>query len=349
MKSTWSKLYFLMVILTLALVGCSSQGGTSESSDSESNVSHNDTSKEEKVEEYRLLLGTSSQGGTYYVWGGGWADIIGKNVAGTDIAVEVTGGPTSNIQLIESGEMDLGFVTAWLGGEAYNGEGWADQKYTKIRSIFPMYASVMHMYSLKDKGITSMSDFTGNNVSTGGPGSTSAEAGSGLLDVLGIEPSRISAIPTNTAIDGLRDGTIDAGFAVTGVPGPFMLDLETTHEVQHIGLTEEEMKKALETYPYWSEAIIPNGTYKHQEEDILLPGFWNIAIASSELPEDLVYNLVKTTFEKHEDLLAVDPSAKETLVENVQYSTIPYHPGAVKYYEEVGIEIPDHLMPPDAQ
>ncbi|MBD1382834.1 TAXI family TRAP transporter solute-binding subunit [Metabacillus arenae] len=341
MKSRLSKLFIIVVILTLALVGCS-QNSTSETTNS-------GTTDKEKVEEHRLLLGTSSQGGTYYVWGGGWADIIGKNVPGTDVAVEVTGGPTANIQLIEDGEMDLGFVTAWLGGEAYNGEGWADKKYTKIRSIFPMYASVMHIYSLKDSGITSISDFAGKNVSTGGPGSTSAEAGNGLLEVLGLKPARVNAIPTNAAVDGLRDGTIDTGFAVTGVPGPFMLDLETTHEVQHIGLTEEEMKKALEKYPYWSEATIPNGTYKHQEEDILLPGFWNIAVASSELSEDLVYNLVKTTFEKHEDLLAVDPSAKETLVENVKYSTIPYHPGAVKYYKEVGVEIPDHLMPPEAQ
>jgi uncharacterized protein len=338
LKKGLTKLFILCIALMLALVGCSDSSTSGETGGNDS-----------KQEEYKLLLGTSSQGGTYYVWGGGWADIIGKNVPGTDVAVEVTGGPNSNIQLIESGDMDLGFVTAWLGGEAYNGEGWADKKYEKIRSIFPMYASVMHMYSLKDSGIKTISDFAGKNVSTGGPGSTSAEAGNGLLEVLGIKPNRVSAVPTNTSIDGLRDGTIDTGFAVTGVPGPFMLDLETTHEVQHIGLTEEEMKKALEKYPYWSDAIVPKGTYKHQTEDLLLPGFWNIAIASKDLPDDLVYNLVKTTFEKHEELLAVDPSAKETLVENVKYSTIPYHPGAVKYYQEVGIEIPEHLLPPEAK
>jgi uncharacterized protein len=341
MKNKFSKLFILLAIIALALVGCSSN---------ESNTSANENDSKSKTQkEQKLLLGTSSQGGTYYVWGGGWADIIGKKVPGVDVAVEVTGGPNSNIQLIESGEMDLGYVTAWLAGEAYNGEGWADKKYKKIRAIFPMYASVMHMYSLQDSGIKSISDFAGKNVSTGGPGSTSAIAGEGLLDVLGIKPARISAVPTSASVDGLRDGTIDSGFAVTGVPGPFMLDLETTHEVQHIGLTKAEMKKAIEKYPYWSEAIVPKGTYKHQKEDLLLPGFWNIAIASSELSDDVVYNLVKTTFESQKDLLAVDPSAKETLVENVKYSTIPYHPGAVKYFEEVGVEIPDHLLPPVAK
>jgi uncharacterized protein len=337
MKKTMSKLFLLMMMFVLVLAGCSENSSTSEGED------------EKKQETHKLLLGTSSQGGTYYVWGGGWADIIGKNLPGTDVAVEVTGGPTSNIQLIQSGDMDLGFVTAWLGGEAYNGTGWATEKFDKIRSIFPMYASVLHMYSLKGSGITGIGDFAGVNVSTGAPGSTSAEAGNGLLEVLGIKPSRVSALPTNTAVDNLRDGTIDAGFAVTGVPGPFMLDLETTHEVQHIGLTEAEMKGALKKYPYWSEGIVAKGTYKHQEEDLLVPSFWNIAIASADLSEDLVYNLVKTTFEQHEALLSVDPSAKEAIAENAKYSTIPYHPGAIKYYKEIGIEIPDNLIPPEAK
>jgi len=311
--------------------------------------SEESSGKEEKADPSNLLLGTSSQGGTYYVWGGGWADIMGKNIEDVDVSVEVTGGPTSNIQLIQNGDMDLGFVTSWLGGEGYNGEGWTEEEHDKIRSMFIMYPSVMHMYALKGNGIEAISDFQGNHVSTGAPGSTSAEAGQGLMDVLDIKPEKVSGLPTNTSTDGLRDGTIDAGFAVTGVPGPFMLDLETTHEVQHIGLTDEEMDKVLSEYPYWDSLDIPKETYKHQDEDISVVAFWNVGIASSDLSEDLVYDMVKTTFEEHEDLLAVDPTAKDTIAENITYSTIPLHPGALKYYEEEGIEIPDELVPPESK
>jgi len=311
--------------------------------------SEESSGKEEKADPSNLLLGTSSQGGTYYVWGGGWADIMGKNIDDVDVSVEVTGGPTSNIQLIQNGDMDLGFVTSWLGGEGYNGEGWTEEEHDKIRSMFIMYPSVMHMYALKGNGIEAISDFQGNHVSTGAPGSTSAEAGQGLMDVLDIKPEKVSGLPTNTSTDGLRDGTIDAGFAVTGVPGPFMLDLETTHEVQHIGLTDEEMDKVLSEYPYWDSLDIPKETYKHQDEDISVVAFWNVGIASSDLSEDLVYDMVKTTFEEHEDLLAVDPTAKDTIAENITYSTIPLHPGALKYYEEEGIEIPDELVPPESK
>ncbi|GAA0343505.1 C4-dicarboxylate ABC transporter substrate-binding protein [Oceanobacillus oncorhynchi subsp. incaldanensis] len=296
-----------------------------------------------------LLLGTSSQGGTYYVWGGGWADIIGNTLPEVDVSVEVSGGPASNVQLIQSGEMDLGFVTTWLGAEGYNGEGWTDVEHDKVRSMFIMYPSVMHMYSLQGNGIETIADFSGNHVSTGPPGSTSAEAGEILMNALGIEPGKVSNIPTNTAVDGLRDGTNDAGFAITGLPGPFMLDLETTHDVQHIGLSDQEMETVLSENPYWDSIVIPEDTYQHLEEDISVVAFWNLAVASEDLSEDLVYDLVKTTFEKHEELLAVDPTAKDTIAENITYSTVPLHPGAIKYYEEQGIDIPDDLIPPEME
>lgn len=336
------RFYFLSIILTLLLivVGCSAE---------ETQTDANEEAGGEGEQDYNLLLGTSSQGGTYYVWGGGWADILGKHIPGLDISVEVTGGPTANIQLIESGDMDLGFVTAWLGGEGYNGVGWTDEKHEEMRSIFTMYPSVMHMYSLQENDIESIGDFGGKHVSTGAPGSTSAEAGEGLLEVLDIKPSKVSGLPTNTSIDGLRDGTIDAGFAVTGVPGPFMLDLETTHDVQHISLTDEEMDQLLEEYPYWDELEIPEGTYEHQEEDIKVVAFWNVAVAAADLPDDLVYEIVKMTFEKHDELLGVDPTAKDTTIENIVHSTIPIHTGALKFYEEQGIDIPDELIPPEAK
>lgn len=314
-----------------------------------SGCSEEDKVEGETIEDHKLLLGTSSQGGTYYVWGGGWADIMGKNIPGVDIAVEVTGGPTSNIQLIQSGDMELGFVTAWLGGEGYNGVGWTDTKHDKIRSIFAMYPSVMHMYGLKGKGIETIHDFGGIHISTGAPGSTSAEAGIALLEALDIKPKKISGLPTNTSTDSLRDGTLDGGFTVSGIPGPFMLDLETTHEVQHIGITEADMTILRDEYPYWSEVDVPAGTYKHQDEDTKLVAFWNLAVASSELSDELVYDLVKETFEQYEALQSVDPTAKDTIIENIKYSTIPLHPGALKYYEEEGIEIPDELIPPESR
>lgn len=335
-KSKLAALLFCLVLLGVTVAGCGQTGETEQGETGE------------KVETYRLLLGTSSIGGTYYVWGGGWASIMNESIPGVDISVEVTGGPTTNIQLIQDGQMELGFVTTWLAGEGFNGKGWAEgKKYDKFRAMFPMYSSVLHIFTLESSPIYTVYDFAGKHIAVGAPGATSDLAGRGVLRTLGIEPREISSLPTGTAVSGIKDGTIDAGFVVTGAPGPWMLDLETTHDVRLIALSEEDFEKILDEYPYWSRGVIPAGTYKNQEEDIPVIAFWNFAVASKDLPEDLVYQLVKTTFEKQADLIAVDPTAEATVPENYIYSTVPFHPGAVRYYEELGFEIPEHLLPPE--
>lgn len=295
----------------------------------------------------RLTLGTSSVGGTYFVWGGGWAKVMGEHVEGVDISVEVTGGPATNIQLIQQKKMDLGFATVSMAYQGWNGLDWANgKKHDRIRAIFPMYASVLHIYALESSPIKTVYDFEGKRITTGAPGSTSDVAGRDVLKLLGITPKKISSLPTNTAVDALRDGTADAGFAVTGLPGPFMLDLETTHKVRHIGLSQKDLDRITEAFPYYSAGMIPKGTYKHQEGDVPTVTFWNVAIADRDLPDDVVYSLVKATFENKEALTRVDPNAAQMFAENIKYSTVPLHPGALRYYREKGIKIPERLLPP---
>jgi len=325
----------LALVLTISLIGCSSSA-PAESAPAESASTRELT---------RLLLGTSSAGGTYYILGGGWAKIMTDKVDNVEVSVEVTGGPNTNIQLIEKGEMDLGFATTWLAGEAFAGKGWAEgTKYSEIRAMYPMYSSVLYIYTLKGKGIKSVYDLEGKNVSVGAPGATSDLAGRAVLDVLGIKPKSISSLPSETQVNSLKDGTVDANFGVTGLPAPWLLDLETTHEVEYIPLAQEDIDKILEAYPYWAQGVIPDKTYKHQTGDIPVITFWNMAIADKDLPDDLVYDLVKTTFDSVDELVAIDPTSKSTIPENVVHCSIPLHPGALKYYEEIGIDIPEKLI-----
>ncbi|AOY76538.1 TAXI family TRAP transporter solute-binding subunit [Clostridium formicaceticum] len=330
----------IISLLVISLVAC---GGTQTSSDD------NGISPEGKGIT-RLLLGTSSVGGTYYALGGGWAGIMNDKMSGIDISVEVTGGPTTNIQLIEDKQMELGLATTWLAGEGFNGEGWSEnQKYDSIRALFPVYKSILYAYSLEGKGIDAIGDFNEKNVSVGAPGATSDAAGRAVLEILEIDAKKIDSLPTNTAINGIKDGIVDGGFLVSGVPAPALLDLETTHQIKHLGLTQEEINKILNSYPYWAQDIIKKGTYKDLNEDINVISFWNIAIGDKELSEDLVYDIVKTTFENYDALVAVDPSAADCIPDNIKYSSIPLHKGAIRYYEEIGIEIPSNLLPPEAK
>lgn len=294
----------------------------------------------------RLTLGTSVVGGTYFVLGGAWAKIMGEQL-GVEISVQEGGGPATNIQLIQQGKMELGFATANVLYDGWHGLGWANGvKYGKIRSIFPMYASFLHIVTLDEKPITNIYDLNGKHVSTATPGNTSEIAGKAIMKLLEINPAKISMLPGNVSADALKDGILDASFHVTGLPGPFMLDLETTHKVRLIGLSDADLDKIAKAYPYFSAGVIPKGTYKHQQEDIKTVTFWNIAIASEDLPDDLVYKLVKATFDTKEELAQIEPNAKQLSPKNVERSIIPLHPGALRYYREIGITVPEELLPP---
>ncbi len=337
----------LAVILALAVFsGCTSSPAPATSPTTATSAGAG-TPTEAKAPERplaRLLLGTSSVGGTYYVWGAGWSKIMNEKVDNVDCSVEVTGGPNTNMQLIQQDEMELGFVTTWLGGEGWSGTGWTEgKKYDKMRGMFATYYSVMYIYSLKDSGIESVYDFEGKNIAVGSPGATSDLAGRALLEILGIKVKSVTSLPTDGQLSALKDGTIDACFSITGIPGPFMLELETTHDVQHIGLSDADFDKILAAQPYWSRNVIPANTFKNQPEDVPVCAFWNMMVGHKDLDDDLVYDLVKTTFEQNEALIAVDPTAAMTVPEAVTNCVIPLHPGALRYYEEIGVTVPDSL------
>lgn len=294
----------------------------------------------------RLLLGTSSAGGTYYTLGAGWANIVNQSNKKLDISCEVTAGPNTNMQLIEKGDMDLGMVTAWLSGEAVTGTGWAKEHgpYKNFMSMFPTHSSYLYIYTLKDSGINTVSDFAGKHVSVSTVGSTSDLAGRAVLDVLGIKPSNISRLPSEAQVNALKDGTIDAVFGVTGNPAPWLLDLQTTHNVKLIQLSDSDLDKLSKAYPFWSVDEIPANTYKNQEKPYKAISFWNFVVAKKDLREDVVYDLVKTTYEHDKDLLLVDKSAEGVKTANVSKMTVPLHPGALKYYKEIGLDVPAGLI-----
>jgi TRAP transporter TAXI family solute receptor len=242
--------------------------------------------------------------------------------------------------------MDLGMVTAWLAGEAITGTGWATKygSYKNFLSLFPTHSSYLYIYTLKNKNINTVHDLAGKHISVSTVGSTSDVGGRAVLDVLGIKPAKISRLPSDAQITSLKDGLIDAVFGVTGSPAPWLLDLETTHNVKLIQLSDDDFAKILKSYPFWGVDEIPANTYKDQTEPYKAISFWNFVVIRKDILDDVAYDLVKATYDHYKDLLLVDKSAKEVKTENVLKLTIPLHPGALRYYKEMGVDIPDSLI-----
>ncbi len=159
--------------------------------------------------------------------------------------------------------MELGLSTSGL-ARSYNGTGWAKgKKYQEFGHSLPLQQRAVY-YTLKGSGIKSVYDLEGKNVSVGAPGATSELAGRAVLQVLGITPKNISSLPTSAQVNGIKDGLLDAIFAVSGIPVAWLLDLETTHDVELIPLAKEDMDRVLAAYPFWSKGDIPAKSYKNQ-------------------------------------------------------------------------------------
>lgn len=296
-----------------------------------------------------LLLGSSIIGGSYYVLGGTYAKYVNDKYPDLDISVEVGGGPFSNITLLSAGEIDLGFATTWAAGEMYDGVGSDKKKHEDIRVFLPLFPSYLQIYALQESPIRTLRDIQGKIASSGAAGSSGRIATQTLFNILNIKPARLNSVPTGTQVNNMRDKLIDVGLTVTGVPAPFMLELEASHDVRLIPLNNAEMEALLAKQPYWGAGIIKKGTYKSATADIPAVAFWNIAITSKKVSDEIIYTLTKAGFESQTQLADAVHDIKQMRPEDILKSTIPLHKGALRFYREQGTTIPDRLIPPEAK
>ena len=291
-----------------------------------------------------LTVGTASQGGVYFVYGNGLAGFLGEEL-GLNASGEVTGGPVQNVTLVQMGDHDIGLVTMGPAFEAWTGvsELAPGLEHSEIRALFPMYETPFQGVALSGSGITSVSDFEGKRVGVGPAGGTPGTYWPRFFDTLGLNVTVSNAGAADTA-GQLKDGLVDAFVFAAGLPIGAFSQLAAEADVVMFGFTEDELATIMEGHPEVSQFNIPAGTYTAQDDDQLSVAMWNFAIAHADMPESLAYEITKLVMENNERMLQIHAAAAATLPENVgNNSFLPFHPGAVRYFEEIGIEIPDDL------
>jgi TRAP transporter TAXI family solute receptor len=297
----------------------------------------------------QLSIATGGTGGVYYPMGGGLAEIINNHVEGYSATAEVTGASVENMGLIATGDADLAFALADTVQQAYQGTArFEGQQLPMIRGLASVYANMVQIVALESSGITSLEDLRGKRVSVGAPGSGTEVNAMAILEANGITYDDIDEqrLNFNETADALANGDIDAGFWSVGAPTSSILNLATTNDIVILELTEEQFAAAQAADPTFARTTLPGGTYEDAAEDIAVLGVPNVLVVSSEMPDDLAYALTKAMFDNIADLQAVHPAANETTVEFTMTATpVPLHPGAIRYYEEVGATIPDALRP----
>jgi TRAP transporter TAXI family solute receptor len=297
-----------------------------------------------------LTIGTASVGGTYFIYGGGWANLIQQEL-GVTTSTEVTGGPNQNMLLIQTGAVELGMVTMGPAFEGWMGEGdWTGgMEMRDVRALFPMYSTPFHFVAIANRGISSVSDLQGRAVGVGPAGGTPGTYNPRFLDALGIQRTDRFAGASDLA-SLLLDGQIDAFAFAAGLPVAAFLEVEAQRDAVIFGFTEDEVATLTELFPYVNPFVIPVGTYSSQTDDILTISMYNFAVGHKDLPEDFVYEMLKALFDNIDFMISTHQSAEDTKPENLVNNTFLYwHPGAIRYYTELGYEIPEELYPPEYQ
>ena len=287
----------------------------------------------------QISIGTAGTAGTYYIIGAGMSKMFEKYLDVRSTA-EVTSGAIENIRLLESKKVEIALLTPESADLGVKGLKPFSQKYD-LQALIPLYPNVNQFLVLKDSPIKSFADLKGKSVSLGSPGSGILGSNQLLFDALGMpfsefKPQYLSFSENAVA---LRNGSIDAALTLTAAPSPFIMDIESTHSIRLVPLTEAESKKITGKYSYFLPYTIAKGAYKSLEGDIPTFAAWKLVAAKREFPEEAAYQIVKTVFEHLDEIQKVHPTAKFIKPENIGRIKIPYHAGAIRYFKEKGYPV----------
>ena len=291
----------------------------------------------------RLSIATGNTGGVYYPYGGGLARVISQSVPRVDATAEVTAASVDNLKLIQLGKADIAFVLTDTLDDAIHGRGPFAKLPVKARTLAVLYPNYTQVATVEGKGINRLADLRGRVVSTGSPGSGTEVIAFRVLRAAGIDPDkdiRRQGLTVNASVDALKDGKIDAFFWSGGLPTASLLDLASTIGITAKLLSNDEVLPKLQeqfTPGLYFRLVIPKGTYPGVNYDSGSVGVANALVVKDTMTDELAYELTNVLFDRQPDLAAIHPEAKKLNVDTaVHGSPAPFHPGAIRYYEERG-------------
>lgn len=289
-----------------------------------------------------VLGGTT--GGMWYVIAGGLSEIFKGVLPGSAISVE-PGGGTSNVSLVNSGEAHLGLANAcslfdgWAGNEPFG------TPHTEVRAIAGLFPQYLHIVALKESGIRKVEDLKSKRFTPSQPGQTSYIMAQHVLSACDIsfdqipkEGGRVLIVSGfGDALERMKDKQIDA-IVWLASPQPGFVDLASVRPIEVVGISEEMIQKIISMYPMYSPMKIPAGLYKGQDDEVPSIGTMTVLIVNKDVPDDVVYEITKSIFENADRLLNIHPSALSyvSAERSPKDLMIPLHPGAERYYREVG-------------
>ena len=321
----------LMLVFCFAACGGGADGGDEGGDGGEAAVVDND-----------LRFVTGGESGTYYAFGSVIAQHATNN-AGVKIVGLVGNGSQGNVMEMEDGNAELAFCQSDVMSYAYEGTNlFADTGAIDCFStVAALYTEQVQVVTL-DPDIKTIADLAGKNVSIGSAGSGVYFNALDLLGAYGLTEDDIT--PTyqsfGDSADSLKNGQIDAAFIVAGAPTTAVTDLAATKSVYLVGLDDEHVDQLLAASPYYTKCVIPADVYG-LPEDVTTVGVAAVILARDNVSEDAIYALTADIFDNAPDLVSSHAKYAEIDKEfGASITSVPYHPGAAKYFAEQGFTVP---------
>lgn len=378
-RPAWSRWRGLVALLALVLVAVACGGGDGQQEDALAEATTGDVdaaagaepteedleeateepaeapaeepTEEEEAEpapEVFLSIATGGTGGAYFPYGGALASLLNRELPHVTATAEATGASVENLRLLQQGNVDLAHVQADALFNAYHGTGPFDGEPIEARTIIAKYPNYTQLVALADSGIETVDDLAGRRVSVGDAGSgveLSLSAIIAALDSSFDEFSDVVQFGYNDQTSAFRNNQIDVGNYQGALGLAAITDLSSTTEIEILGFGPEQIDEIVAELPYFSEGVVPEHTYPGVDADVLVPTLWNFVAVSADMDRELVYLITKAAYENQDALIAGHPEAFNTTLENVNRAVVPYHPGAIDYFEEVGVGLTENLYP----
>lgn len=292
-----------------------------------------------------LTLLTGETGGTYYVIGAGVGKLVGKYNPGYLVSPQSTGGASDNAVQLGTGNGDMAIGAYKVYVDSYNGDDsmfrQAKKANPKLRLVWFFYPMPCHLIVKKNSKIKTMMDFKGKKVVTT-PGGAFALLTKDF-DTFGFKKGDIRLMPMGIGdgADALRDGKVEAIAMFIGVPNPRIMDLASSVDVRFVSVPDKDRSEFLKKSPWYAPFSFKKDHYPGVTGPVKTYQLPTVLIAMSDVPEDVVYNIVKTIAEHTDELGQMHAAGKTATLENFKPMTsnpgIPLHDGTKKYLKEKGV------------
>ncbi|KJS33076.1 MAG: hypothetical protein VR64_03980 [Desulfatitalea sp. BRH_c12] len=289
----------------------------------------------------RMAIGTASTGGTWYPLGGGIANMVNKYLKGYYAAAHPSGASVENIRSISKKQDALSLSMPDTAFHAYNGlEAFANKPVKELRGLMSTYPIDIQFFAPANGKVKTIEDLKGKKVAVGAPGSGTEAMARYVLKVFNLTYDDINEqfLSATETTEALKDGNIDAGIVTLGTPAPALIDLATQRDILFLDIAPQIAEKINKEFPAYFPTTVPAGTYKGQDKPHHTLSWMGIFVVHQDMNEKLAYDILTAVFDHKEELDKIHAQFKSITLENaVKGMPIPFHPGALKFYQEKGL------------